>query len=255
MPAALTETCSSLQDQPPAWGSESRPDAPCTMVHINVLKKFVCVLVVVLVALTVCLWRETRRSYYVPFKTEYDDLQVRRTSEKWNPLKSQGLFREAASELGQIPKAWFSHHNKVKGSTSGTAEKSRKAADSLKVWDKDSSSRNLIPRLQKVRKNYLSMNKYDVTYTGKRNAAKLSPEELLCQLRDRVNVTMIQGSEGPFDTPEWQQYLPGRSLNETVGHLGRCAVVSSAGSLKSSRLGQEIGWYLSVSGKSKDTGL
>ncbi|XP_054691176.1 beta-galactoside alpha-2,6-sialyltransferase 1 isoform X2 [Grus americana] len=210
------------------------------MVHINVLKKITCVLVVILVALTVCLWRETRRSYYVPFKTGSDDSQVRRTSEKWHPLKSQELFHEAASELGQIPKTWFSNHNKVKGSTSGTAEKSKRAAHSVKVWDKDSSSRNLIPRLQKVRKNYLSMNKYNVTYNGKRNAAKLSPEKLLCQLRDRVNVTMIQGSDGPFDTPEWQQYLPGKSLNETVGRLGRCAVVSSAGSMKSSHLGQEI---------------
>ncbi|KAK1194332.1 SIAT1 sialyltransferase, partial [Pygoscelis papua] len=208
------------------------------MVHINVLKKFMCVLVVILVALTVCLWRETR-SYYVPFKTKSDDLHVDRTLEKWNALKSQGLFQEAAGELGQIPKTWFSNYNKVKGSTSGTAEKSKKA-DAVKVWDKDSSSRNLIPRLQKVRRNYLSMNKYNVTYNGKRNAVKLSPEKLLCQLRDRVNVTVIQGSDGPFDTSEWQQYLPGKSLNETVGRLGRCAVVSSAGSLKSSHLGQEI---------------
>ncbi|XP_069720620.1 beta-galactoside alpha-2,6-sialyltransferase 1 isoform X2 [Phaenicophaeus curvirostris] len=210
------------------------------MVHINVLKKSMFVLVVILVTLTVCLWRETRRSYYVPFKTESNDLQVHRTLEKWNPPKSQGLFREAASELGQIPKTWFSNQSKLKGSTSGTAEQSKKAPDSVKVWDKDSSSRNLIPRLQKVRKNYLSMNKYNVTYNGKRNAAKLSPEKLLCQLRDRVNVTMIQGWDSPFDTSEWHQYLPVKSLSETVGHLGRCAVVSSAGSLKSSHLGQEI---------------
>ncbi|XP_051482461.1 beta-galactoside alpha-2,6-sialyltransferase 1 isoform X2 [Apus apus] len=210
------------------------------MVRINVLKKLMCVLVVILVALTVCLWRETRRSYYVPFKTESNDLEVHRTLEKWNPVMSQGLFHEATSELGQISKRWFGDHNKVRGSTSGTAEKFKKAADSLKVWDKDSSSRNLIPRLQKVRKNYLSMNKYNVTYNGKRNAAKLSPEKLLCQLRDRVNVTMIQASDNPFDTSEWQQYLPGKSLSETIGHLGSCAVVSSAGSLKSSHLGQEI---------------
>lgn len=147
------------------------------MVHINVLKKLMFVLVVILVALTVCLWREMRRSYYVPFKTENDDSQFHRTSEKWIPLKSQGLFHEAASELGQIPKTWFGNHNKVKDSISGRAKKSKKAADSVKVWDKDSSSRNLIPRLQKVRKNYLSMNKYNVTYNGKRNTAKLSPRE------------------------------------------------------------------------------
>uniref|UniRef100_G1MY76 beta-galactoside alpha-(2,6)-sialyltransferase n=1 Tax=Meleagris gallopavo TaxID=9103 RepID=G1MY76_MELGA len=180
------------------------------MVHINVLKKCMCVLVVLLIALTVCLWKETRGSYYVPFKN--DDTQVHRTLEKWNLLKSQGLFHEAAGEM----------------------------ADHVKVWDKDSSSRNLIPRLQKVRKNYLSMNKYNVTYNGKMNAAKLSPEKLLCQLRVRVNVTMIQGSDGPFNSSEWQHYLPEKSLNETVGRLGRCAVVSSAGSLKSSHLGPEI---------------
>ncbi|XP_031452296.1 beta-galactoside alpha-2,6-sialyltransferase 1 [Phasianus colchicus] len=208
------------------------------MVHINVLKKFMCVLVVILIALTVCLWKETKGSYYVPFKN--DDTQVHRTLEKWNLLKSQGLFHEAAGEMGQMPKVLPNNQNKVKGITSGVVEKSRKAADHVKVWDKDSSSRNLIPRLQKVRKNYLSMNKYNVTYNGKMNAAKLSPEKLLCQLRDRVNVTMIQGSDGPFNSSEWQHYLPEKSLNETVGRLGRCAVVSSAGSLKSSHLGPEI---------------
>ncbi|XP_025965470.2 beta-galactoside alpha-2,6-sialyltransferase 1 isoform X1 [Dromaius novaehollandiae] len=210
------------------------------MVHINVLKKIMCILVVLLVALTVCLWRETRRSYYVPLKTESDDLQVHRTLGKWNAVKSQGFSHEAGSEMGQVPKALLSNQNKVKDGASVSVEKSKKAADSVKVWDKDSSSKNLIPRLQKVRKNYLSMNKYNVTYRGKRNSAKLSPEKLLCQLRDRVNMTMIQGSDGPFNTSAWQQYLPRKSLNETVGRLGRCAVVSSAGSLKSSRLGPEI---------------
>ncbi|XP_009672411.2 beta-galactoside alpha-2,6-sialyltransferase 1 isoform X1 [Struthio camelus] len=210
------------------------------MVHINVLRKCMCVLVVLLVALTVCLWRETRKSYYVPFKTESDDLQVHGTLGKWNTLKSQGFFHEAASEMGQVPKASLSNQNKVKGSTSVAMEKSKKAVDSVKVWDKDSSSQNLIPRLQKVRKNYLSMNKYNVTYSEKRSAAKLSPENLLCQLRDRVNTTMVQGSDGPFNTSAWQRYLPRKSLNETMGRLERCAVVSSAGSLKSSHLGPEI---------------
>ncbi|NXD16356.1 SIAT1 sialyltransferase, partial [Nothocercus nigrocapillus] len=201
------------------------------MVHINVLKKCTCILVVLLVALTVCLWRETRRSYYVPFKTDSDDLQVPRTLGKWTAVKSQGFFHGAAL---------LSNQNKVKGVASVSVEKSKKAAESVKVWDKDSSSKNLIPRLQKVRRNYLSMNKYNVTYGGKRNAAKLSPERLLCELRDRVYVTMIQGSDDPFNTSAWQQFLPRKSLNETVGRLGRCAVVSSAGSLKSSHLGPEI---------------
>lgn len=221
------------------------------MVHINVLKKFMCVLVVILIALTVCLWKETRGSYYVPLKN--DGTQVHRALDKWNLLKSQGLLHEPGGEMGQMPKALPNNQNKVKGITSGAVEKSRKAAEHVKVWDKDSSSRNLIPRLQKVRKNYLSMNKYNVTYNGKMNAAKLSPEQLLCRLRDRVNVTMIRGSDGPFNSSEWQHYLPDKSLNETVGRLGRCAVVSSAGSLKSYHLGPEIGWYFSTKIKSSNT--
>lgn len=220
------------------------------MVHINVLKKVMCGLVVILIALTVCLWKETRRSYYVPFKTENDDSQIHRTSEKWNLLKSQDLVHEAAGGMGQMPKTLLSNENKVKGGISGMVEKSKKASDYMKVWDKDSSSQNLIPRLQKVRKNYLSMNKYNVTYSGKRNTVKLSPEQLLCQLRDGVNVSMIHGSDSPFNTSEWLRYLPEKSLNETVGRLGHCAVVSSAGSLKSSRLGPEIGWYFSTRIKS-----
>ncbi|XP_067395009.1 beta-galactoside alpha-2,6-sialyltransferase 1 isoform X2 [Emydura macquarii macquarii] len=212
------------------------------MVHINLLKKMMYVLLLLLVVLTVCLWKETRKLYDVPFKTESKSFQIPRA----HTLLSRVLSSKTVSKNNQIPAALLGELSKLKGSLSPTAPgnnaeaKPKKKVGNVNVWNEDNSSKNLIPRLQKVRMNYLSMNKYNVTYNGQRNTAKLSPEKLLCQLRDRVNVTMIHGSDGPFSTSEWQDYLPRKNLSEEVGHLGRCAVVSSAGSLKSSHLGPEI---------------
>uniref|UniRef100_A0A8C8RJD6 Beta-galactoside alpha-2,6-sialyltransferase 1 n=1 Tax=Pelusios castaneus TaxID=367368 RepID=A0A8C8RJD6_9SAUR len=216
------------------------------MVHINQLKKLVYVLFLLLVVLTICLWRESRKVDHVPFKTERTSFQISRILGKLDTLTSRVLSSKAASEKGEISATLLDKPDKVKSNTFPTASgnnaeaKPKKKEGMLNVWNEDSSSKNLIPRLQKVRKNYLSMNKYNVTYVGQKNTAKLSPEKLLCQLRDRVNVTMINGSDGPFATSEWQKYLPRKNLSEEVGHLGRCAVVSSAGSLKFSHLGPEI---------------
>ncbi|KAM7160400.1 beta-galactoside alpha-2,6-sialyltransferase 1 isoform 1-T14 [Macrochelys suwanniensis] len=204
------------------------------MVHINLLKKLVYGLLLLLVVLTICLWRETRKGYYVPFKTESNSFQI---------LRALG---KAVNEKGQLSPVLLVKLDKVNGSISPTppgnnaVAKSKKSVLSVNVWNEDSSSKNLIPRLQKVKNNYQSMNKYNVTYKGQRNTAKLTPEKLLCQLRDRVNVRMIHGSDGPFSTSEWQKCLPGKNLSQEVGHFRQCAVVSSAGSLKSSHLGPEI---------------
>uniref|UniRef100_A0ACB8FAT2 Beta-galactoside alpha-2,6-sialyltransferase 1 n=1 Tax=Sphaerodactylus townsendi TaxID=933632 RepID=A0ACB8FAT2_9SAUR len=84
------------------------------------------------------------------------------------------------------------------------------------------------------------MNKYHVKYTGLKNAAKLSPEKVLCQLRERLDFQMIQASDAPFNTSEWETYLPRKNISMELGQLGQCAVVSSAGSMKSSRLGTAI---------------
>ncbi|XP_006266768.1 beta-galactoside alpha-2,6-sialyltransferase 1 isoform X1 [Alligator mississippiensis] len=216
------------------------------MVHIHILKKSMCVLLLVLVLLTICLWNETRKNYYVPLKTESESFPMPGALEKFNRLNSRSLSNDAVHEKGPTPDILPDNLNKVKGNIlekdkgNDAVAKLKTPASSVKVWNENSSSKNLIPRLQKVRNNYLSMNKYNVTYRGKRNAVKVNSEKLLCQLRDKVNVTMIQGLDSPFNTSEWHNYLPRKKLSDATGRLGRCAVVSSAGSLKSSHLGPEI---------------
>ncbi|KAM6461830.1 beta-galactoside alpha-2,6-sialyltransferase 1-like isoform 2-T2 [Liasis olivaceus] len=110
------------------------------------------------------------------------------------------------------------------------------------VWQKELSSRVLGPRLQQVFQNYQAMNKYRVpSGAGQRPGnPHLTGMELLCQLRNRVNVSTVLGNEGPFAEPEWRGMLPQRSLAEDLGHLETCAVVSSAGSMLGSGLGNEI---------------
>ena len=75
---------------------------------------------------------------------------------------------------------------------------------------------------------------------------KFSAEALLCHLRDHVNISMIEATDFPFNTSDWEGYLPQEDIRTKAGPWGRCAVVSSAGSLKSSRLGREIGGFCHV---------
>ncbi|XP_070802736.1 beta-galactoside alpha-2,6-sialyltransferase 1-like [Pituophis catenifer annectens] len=110
------------------------------------------------------------------------------------------------------------------------------------VWQKKLSSQVLSPRLRQVFQNYQSMNKYQVpSGAGQRlNNPHLTGMDLLCQLKSRVNVSTVLGDEGPFAEPIWRGMLPQRSLAEELGHLKTCAVVSSAGSMLGSGLGNEI---------------
>lgn len=111
------------------------------------------------------------------------------------------------------------------------------------VWQKKLSSQVLSPRLRHVFQNYRSMNKYQVpSGAGQRlGNPHLTGMDLLCQLKSRVNVSTVLGDEGPFAEPVWSGMLPQRSLAEELGHLKTCAVVSSAGSMLGSGLGNEIG--------------
>ncbi|XP_063155482.1 beta-galactoside alpha-2,6-sialyltransferase 1-like [Candoia aspera] len=110
------------------------------------------------------------------------------------------------------------------------------------VWQKELSSRVLGPRLQQVFQNYQAMNKYRVPSGAGQHSGNPHPTgmELLCQLKSRLNVSTVLGEEGPFAEPEWRGMLPQRSLAEDLGHLATCAVVSSAGSMLGSGLGNEI---------------
>ncbi|XP_028581237.2 beta-galactoside alpha-2,6-sialyltransferase 1-like [Podarcis muralis] len=110
------------------------------------------------------------------------------------------------------------------------------------AWQKQLSSGVLGPRLQQVFQNYQAMNKYRVPpgAVQRRGNPHAAGTELLCQLQSRVAVTTLLGDEGPFADPEWRGLLPRRSLRQELGPLGKCAVVSSAGSMLGSGLGKEI---------------
>uniref|UniRef100_A0A8C6VCB0 Beta-galactoside alpha-2,6-sialyltransferase 1 n=1 Tax=Naja naja TaxID=35670 RepID=A0A8C6VCB0_NAJNA len=110
------------------------------------------------------------------------------------------------------------------------------------VWQKKLSSQVLSPRLRQVFQNYQSMNKFQVPSGVGQHLGNphLTRMDLLCQLKSRVNVSTVLGDEGPFADPVWRGMLPQRSLAEELGHLKTCAVVSSAGSILGSGLGNEI---------------
>ncbi|XP_072896951.1 beta-galactoside alpha-2,6-sialyltransferase 1-like isoform X2 [Hemitrygon akajei] len=108
------------------------------------------------------------------------------------------------------------------------------------AWNEDSSSSSLNRRLQTVKHNYVAMNKYAVNFTGRRRSKKLSSKELLCELKQRVEMATIKFGDGPFTTTKWQRYLPTKNLSQELGHFRTCAVVASAGSILKSSLGKEI---------------
>lgn len=88
------------------------------------------------------------------------------------------------------------------------------------------------------------MNKYGVEVSGPGGVAsrpKLSGPKLLCQLKEKVEVTTLTPDLQPFTALPWAPQLPPRQLTSDLGPYKSCAVVSSAGSLRYSGLGKEIG--------------
>lgn len=110
------------------------------------------------------------------------------------------------------------------------------------VWDDQMSSSKLSSRLRKVVTNYQSMNRYgvDVSSRGGGSSQKLTGHQLLCQLKEQVEVTTLTQDLQPFASQPWSAQLPARNITSEIGPYKTCAVVSSAGSLKNSRLGKEI---------------
>ncbi|KAG5215930.1 hypothetical protein JEQ12_001506 [Ovis aries] len=213
----------------PAQNSMVSLNMPFIMTRTSLKKKFFscCVLIFLLFAI-VCVWKEKKKGNYYEFlKLQNKEYQM-----------LQGLEKLAMSSSSQ-PGSSSSTHNPQKNIQALGGPKAKLGA-AFQVWDKDSSSKNLAPRLQTIRKNYLNMNKYKVTYKGPGPGVKFSAEALLCHLRDHVNISMIEATDFPFNTSDWEGYLPQEDIRTKAGPWGRCAVVSSAGSLKSSRLGREI---------------
>lgn len=189
-----------------------------------------------ILVLTVSLWKETRKRTYISIKIEsqIDHLQLW----KWIKMKSGMGQNKTLNGTGKVTLS--NKESQVK--FNNIQPKPKK----IKVWNKYSSSQILHPRLQMERKNYLKINKFHVKYTGPKNTAQLSPEKVLCQLQKKLDFRMINTSDAPFNTSEWETYLPKTNISMELGKLGRCAVVSSAGSIKHSHLGTEIGLYLCI---------
>ncbi|XP_023370631.1 beta-galactoside alpha-2,6-sialyltransferase 1 isoform X2 [Otolemur garnettii] len=202
------------------------------MIHTNLKKKFSCCVLAFLLFAVICLWKEKKKgSFYNSFKLPAKEFQAL----KYLGKPAAGSESQSASlSSTQDPHRGSQALSGVRGSAKAKPEAS------FFVWNKDSSSKNLIPRLQKVWKNYLNMNKYKVSCKGPGPGVKFSAEALRCHLRDHVNVSMVEATGFPFNTSLWEGYLPKENIRIKAGPWGRCAVVSSAGSLKSSQLGQEI---------------
>ncbi|XP_058412122.1 beta-galactoside alpha-2,6-sialyltransferase 1 [Diceros bicornis minor] len=202
------------------------------MIHSSLKKKFSCCVLAFLLFVVICVWKEKKKgSYYESLELQTKGFQVLRSL--GTPAPGSGS-PSASSSSAQDP------HTNSQDLSNPRGPAKAKPKGTFQVWNKDSSSKNLIPRLQKIWKNYLSMNKYKVSYKGPGPGVKLSAEVLRCRLRDHVNVSMIEATDFPFNTSEWEGYLPEENIRTKAGPWGRCAVVSSAGSLKSSRLGREI---------------
>ncbi|XP_060054515.1 beta-galactoside alpha-2,6-sialyltransferase 1 [Erinaceus europaeus] len=199
------------------------------MIHTSLKKKFsYCVLFFLLFAV-ICVWKEKKKgSDYNSLKLQSKEVQVLK-----NLAMGSGSRSAASSSTRAPPRA-----SKALSSPRGPAK--AKLEPSYPVWNKESSSKNLNPRLQKIWKNYQNMNKYKVAYKGPGPGVKFSAKDLSCLLRNHVNVSMVEATDFPFNTSEWEGYLPRENIRTKAGPWGRCAVVSSAGSLKSSQLGREI---------------
>ena len=104
-----------------------------------------------------------------------------------------------------------------------------KPQPSLQVWDKDSTYSKLNPRLLKIWRNYLNMNKYKVSYKGPGPGVKFSVEALRCHLRDHVNVSMIEATDFPFNTTDWEGYWPTKNIRTEAGSCNQNAIISFVG--------------------------
>ncbi|KAG8515812.1 Beta-galactoside alpha-2,6-sialyltransferase 1, partial [Galemys pyrenaicus] len=202
------------------------------MIHTNLKKKCSCCVLALLLFAALCVWKEKKKgSYYDSLKLQTKEFQVLKSLEKLAMGSgSQSASSGSTQDPGRNSQTHHSSRDSVKANPAGPYQ----------VWNKDSSSKNIIPRLQKIWKNYLKMNKYKVSYKGPGPGVKLRAEALSCYLRDQVNVSMVEATDFPFNTSEWESYLPKENIRTKAGPWGRCAVVSSAGALKSSQLGQEI---------------
>ncbi|XP_056157557.1 beta-galactoside alpha-2,6-sialyltransferase 2b [Lampris incognitus] len=115
---------------------------------------------------------------------------------------------------------------------------SRSKAVVQRLWRGNASSGMLSPRLQKALKDYVSSNKHRVVYRGQRRGQR-SGQEVQCELKRLALPRTLDGSEEPFASLGWAKLVPSRPLNQ-LPEFTSCAVVTSAGAILNSSLGEEI---------------
>ncbi|XP_017265767.1 beta-galactoside alpha-2,6-sialyltransferase 2 [Kryptolebias marmoratus] len=113
-----------------------------------------------------------------------------------------------------------------------------------RLWRGRVSSNMLSPRLQQAMKEYMSANKHSVSYKGHRKTNQ-SAKELLCQMKAQAQLRTLDGSEEPFSSLGWVDFVPSLPLENLSGQQEKssfksCAVVTSAGAMLRSGLGKEI---------------
>ncbi|CAD7682133.1 unnamed protein product [Nyctereutes procyonoides] len=108
---------------------------------------------------------------------------------------------------------------------------------SFQVWNKYSSSKNLTSRLQKIWRNYLNVKDYKVSYKG------LGPDgQVQCRgpaLPPLGPCEHIHSRGHRFSLQHFRMgFLPKENIRTKTGPWGRFAIISSAGSLKSSQFNE-----------------
>ncbi|XP_042368968.1 beta-galactoside alpha-2,6-sialyltransferase 2-like, partial [Plectropomus leopardus] len=108
------------------------------------------------------------------------------------------------------------------------------------LWSGNLTAGMLSPRLQKVLKVQLSSNRHQVVPRGPRGVRR-SGLPLYCDLKKRIRVRTVDGTEEPFSSLGWDRLVPSVPLQEVgKGQYEHCAVVTSAGAMLNSSLGREI---------------
>lgn len=185
-------------------------------------------------------------------------LDLRSTSAPWTRSAAQsGLIRTETRHLSSVSQGGTRTGSLRARSPAGLSEERRRRTDfrsrsrdyyrrqSLEVlhrlWTGNLTVGMLSPRLQKVLKIQLSSNKHQVAYLGPRGARR-SALQLYCDLKQRIRIRTLDGTEEPFSGLGWDRLVPSLTLQQlqTSQHQS-CAVVMSAGALLNSSLGDEIG--------------
>ncbi|XP_062852876.1 beta-galactoside alpha-2,6-sialyltransferase 2b [Trichomycterus rosablanca] len=108
------------------------------------------------------------------------------------------------------------------------------------LWMGDAFSDMLDVELQNSKKSYIESNLYSVNLTGQQQKDR-SKRNILCQLKEEALLRTLTGTEKPFDSLKWYKHVPRQPLERLPNvPYNTCAVVSSAGSILNSLLGEEI---------------